>query len=77
MAELNKDGLIVGQEVDFTTIMRINRERKQEGVKNDNTDKPEVRDTGNSDVSVVQKTARPKKTKKSQSQFYSQLPLCD
>lgn len=41
MAELNKDGLIVGQEVDFTTIMRINRERKQEGVKNEAEPKPE------------------------------------
>lgn len=65
MAELNKDGLVVGQEVDFTTIMRINRERKQEGVKNDNTDKPDLCDAGNSDIPVVQKAARPKKTKKS------------
>lgn len=40
MAELNKDGLVVGQEVDFTTIMRINRERAQ-GVKNEAEPKPE------------------------------------
>lgn len=65
MAELNKDGLVPGQEVDFTTLMRVNRQRKVEGVKNDNTDKPEIRDAGDADVSVVQEAARPKKTKKS------------
>jgi hypothetical protein len=40
MAELNKDGLVVGQEVDFTTIMRVNRERAK-GAKNEPEQKPE------------------------------------
>lgn len=66
MAELNKDGLVVGQEVDFTTIMRVNRERAK-GVEHDNINKPEIRNTGDADLPVVQKTERPKKTKKSQS----------
>lgn len=29
MSELNKDGLIPGQQVDFQTMQRINRERAQ------------------------------------------------
>lgn len=29
MSELNKDGLIPGQQVDFETLQRVNRQRKE------------------------------------------------
>lgn len=32
MSELNKDGLEIGTPVDFETMMRVNRERRQKPV---------------------------------------------
>lgn len=32
MSELNKDGLEIGKPVDFETMMRVNRERRQKPV---------------------------------------------
>lgn len=32
--ELNKDGLVAGQEVDFTTLMRIKNKHAKEAAKN-------------------------------------------
>lgn len=47
MADLNQDGLIPGQPVDFETMMRIERSRKPEeqaeAAKNLQEPKPEVR----------------------------------
>ena len=42
MTELNKDGLIPGQEVDFATVQRIERARQPQS-KPEQEIKPEVR----------------------------------
>ena len=42
MSELNKDGLVPGQAVDFTTLMQTIRKKTIEAVKDEpSTDKPE------------------------------------
>lgn len=41
MSELNKDGLVAGQAVDFTTLMQTIRKKTIEAVKDEpSTDKP-------------------------------------
>lgn len=39
MAELNKDGLVAGQEVDFATLMKLSREHAK-GVKHEQPAQP-------------------------------------
>jgi hypothetical protein len=64
MSELNKDGLVPGQEVDFETIARVNHKRK-EAVKNEsNTNQPKVRKRGKPTVSNVEETAEQKEADK-------------
>ena len=64
MSELNKDGLIPGQEVDFETIARVNHKRK-EAVKNEtNNIQPKIRKRGKPTVSDVEETAEQKKADK-------------
>mgnify|MGYP003386036845 CR=1 FL=1 len=64
MSELNKDGLIPGQEVDFETIARVNHKRK-EAVKNEtNNIQPKIRKRGKPTVSAVEETAEQKKADK-------------
>lgn len=62
--ELNKDGLVPGQEVDFETIARVNHQRK-EAVKNEtNNIQPKVRKRGKSTVSNVEETTEQKEADK-------------
>lgn len=60
MSELNKDGLVPGQEVDFETIARVNNNRKEaaknEAINNNN----KVRGRKKPSVSDAQKTAEQK-----------------
>lgn len=64
MSELNKDGLIPGQEVDFETIARVNHNRK-EAVKNEsNTNQPKIRKRGKPTVSGVEKATEQKEADK-------------
>ena len=58
MSELNKDGLIPGQEVDFATLTRINNKHKTEAAKNVNiTKQPKVRGRKQPNVSDAQEAA--------------------
>ena len=55
MSELNKDGLIPGQAVDFSTLMKLNNKHKSEAAKNEsNTKQPKVRGSKKPSVSNVQ-----------------------
>jgi len=68
MSELNKDGLVPGQAVDFTTLMQTIRKKQiTEGLKDDNTNKPELCDNGNTSVSSVAQTKTKTRKKKPQS----------
>jgi hypothetical protein len=66
MSELNEDGLVPGQEVDFATLNRINKQRstklnKIEAVKNESTAKqPELRKSRKPSISNVEKAAKQK-----------------
>jgi hypothetical protein len=70
MSELNKDGLIPGQEVDFETLNRINKSRInkpviEEAVKNEHTNnKHELRKRGKHSLSGVAKAAKKKEADK-------------
>tara|TARA_R110000824_G_scaffold392926_1_gene591618 strand:+ start:335 stop:532 length:198 start_codon:yes stop_codon:yes gene_type:complete len=58
MSELNKDGLIPGQEVDFATLTRINNKHKSEAAKNVNhTKQPKVRGHKKPSLSDAQEAA--------------------
>ena len=58
MSELNKDGLISGQAVDFSTLMKLNNKHKSEAAKNvNNTKQPKVRGRKQPSVSDAQETA--------------------
>ena len=64
MSELNEDGLIPGQEVDFETIARVNHKRK-EAVKNEtNNIQPKIRKRGKSTVSNVEEATEQKEADK-------------
>jgi len=68
MSELNKDGLVPGQAVDFTTLMQTIRKKQiTEGLKDDNIEKPELCDTRDADVSGVAQTKTKTRKKKPQS----------
>lgn len=55
--KLNKDGLIPGQEVDFTTLMRIKSKRNEAAKNVNNTKQPKVRRSAKPTVSDVQEAA--------------------
>ena len=65
MSELNKDGLVPGQAVDFETLNRIKKTHKVEAVINEtDTTQPEIRKRRKHSLSSVDKTAKKKKAYK-------------
>jgi hypothetical protein len=63
MSELNKDGLVPGQEVDFETIARVNHKRKEAAKNERSKEKPELRKRGKPTVPDVEKAAEKKEAK--------------
>ena len=60
MSELNKDGLIPGQEVDFETIARVNNNRKKAAKNEASNNSNKVRGHKKPNVSDAQKAAEQK-----------------
>lgn len=67
MPELNKDGLIPGQHVEFEVMMRIKAEQNKKAVDNGKATREKTTSVRTSDESELQDTPKPTSKKKTKS----------